>query len=131
LIRPGPRGIPSRMSDPSRPAILDRLERRRATHRDHGRVYRVAWVIAGSIIVLAGAAMIALPGPAFIVIPVGLAMLSFEFCWAQRLLDKGVSGGAEIGERVRRADPATKRLGLAGLALAALAIVALVAIVVT
>jgi len=36
--------------------------------------------------VLLGIAMIVLPGPAFIVIPIGLAILGAEFAWAQRWL---------------------------------------------
>jgi len=32
--------------------------------------------------------MIFLPGPAFVVIPVGLAILATEFAWAKVLLDK-------------------------------------------
>ncbi len=35
---------------------------------------------------LLGIAMIVLPGPAFIVIPIGLAILGAEFAWAQRWL---------------------------------------------
>jgi len=33
--------------------------------------------------------MIVLPGPAIIVIPVGLGILATEFIWAKRLLNKG------------------------------------------
>ena len=40
--------------------------------------------IIGSTIVLIGVAMIVLPGPAFIVIPVGLGILATEFAWARR-----------------------------------------------
>jgi uncharacterized protein (TIGR02611 family) len=35
-----------------------------------------------------GLAMIVLPGPAFIVIPVGLGILATEFVWARSLLKK-------------------------------------------
>ncbi len=42
----------------------------------------------GGIVLLAGMAMIVLPGPAFIVIPAGLAILATEFEWAQRWLHK-------------------------------------------
>ena len=36
--------------------------------------------------VLLGIAMIALPGPAVVVIPAGLAILATEFLWARRAL---------------------------------------------
>lgn len=37
---------------------------------------------------LFGIALIVLPGPAFIVIPAGLAILATEFLWAKRLLKR-------------------------------------------
>ena len=40
--------------------------------------------VIGGTIVLIGVAMIVLPGPAFIVIPLGLALLATEFAWAKR-----------------------------------------------
>ena len=49
---------------------------------------RVIIAVVGFTIVLAGVAMIVLPGPAFIVIPLGLAILATEFVWARRLLNK-------------------------------------------
>jgi hypothetical protein len=40
--------------------------------------------VIGLTILLLGVLMIALPGPAFIVIPVGLGVLATEFAWARR-----------------------------------------------
>lgn len=37
---------------------------------------------------LFGVALIVLPGPAFVVIPVGLGILASEFVWAKRLLNR-------------------------------------------
>lgn len=42
----------------------------------------------GSAVVLIGLAMIVLPGPAFIIIPLGLGILAMEFEWARDLLRK-------------------------------------------
>jgi len=39
-------------------------------------------------VTLIGIALIVLPGPAFIVIPIGLAILATEFLWAKRWLQK-------------------------------------------
>ncbi|MBN1903556.1 MAG: PGPGW domain-containing protein [Deltaproteobacteria bacterium] len=47
---------------------------------------RVIVIVIGFTILLVGIAMIVLPGPAFIVIPLGLAVLATEFIWARRLL---------------------------------------------
>ena len=41
--------------------------------------------VAGSTVLLVGVAMIVLPGPAILVIPLGLNILSKEFSWAGRL----------------------------------------------
>jgi len=48
------------------------------------------WIIAiiGLTILMMGIAMIVLPGPAFVVIPAGLAILGTEFIWAKNLLNK-------------------------------------------
>jgi uncharacterized protein (TIGR02611 family) len=44
--------------------------------------------VIGGITVLAGLAMIVLPGPAFVFIPAGLAILATEFSWAKKSLQK-------------------------------------------
>jgi tellurite resistance protein TerC len=43
-------------------------------------------MIMGGTVLLIGVAMIILPGPAVVVIPVGLAILATEFAWARRWL---------------------------------------------
>ena len=45
--------------------------------------------------------MLVLPGPAFIVIPAGLAILATEFDWAQRWLDWAKDKFREVRERHR------------------------------
>ena len=45
-------------------------------------------IVAGSTVLLMGIAMIVLPGPAFLVIPVGLGVLATELVWARKLLTK-------------------------------------------
>ena len=47
----------------------------------------VIGVIGGTILIL-GIAMIVLPGPATVVIPLGLAVLATEFLWARLWLRK-------------------------------------------
>ena len=55
--------------------------------------------IIGGIVLLAGIAMLVLPGPAFIVIPAGLAILATEFEWAERWKDRAVKKFHEMRER--------------------------------
>ena len=45
--------------------------------------------VIGGTVVLIGVALLVLPGPAFIVIPLGLLILGSEFAWARRLLRRG------------------------------------------
>jgi uncharacterized protein (TIGR02611 family) len=56
---------------------------------DKPRVRKVIVAVIGSTIVLFGLALIILPGPAVIVIPVGLAILATEFAWARQLVRRG------------------------------------------
>lgn len=48
---------------------------------------RLIVAVIGFTILLIGLAMIVLPGPAFVVIPIGLGILATEFLWAKRLLE--------------------------------------------
>ncbi len=47
---------------------------------------RLIVTVVGFTILAAGVAMIVLPGPAVVVIPVGLAILATEYVWARKLL---------------------------------------------
>jgi tellurite resistance protein TerC len=60
------------------------------------QVRRILILIFGVSVLLVGLAMTVLPGPAFIVIPLGLGILATEFIWARRLLDR-VKEAAEKG----------------------------------
>ena len=52
------------------------------------RARRIVIAIFGGTVVLIGILMLVLPGPAIVVIPAGLAILSLEFAWARRWLRK-------------------------------------------
>ena len=52
-------------------------------------VRKVVYSVIGATIVLIGIVMIVLPGPAFIVIPLGLAILASEYAWARRIIRRG------------------------------------------
>ena len=51
-------------------------------------VRRVIVSVIGATILILGIALLVLPGPAFIVIPLGLAILASEYAWARRWLKK-------------------------------------------
>ena len=52
-------------------------------------VRKVVVAVIGTTILLMGLALIVLPGPAFIVIPIGLGILATEFVWARRAIRRG------------------------------------------
>jgi uncharacterized protein (TIGR02611 family) len=111
------------------PKLVKKLQERRENYQEKGRVYRALWITAGITVVAAGLAMVVFPGPAVVVIPIGLAMLSLEFCWAQRLLDRALEGGLDAKDAVKDASTKQKAIGGTGIALA-LAAIAAVAVVV-
>lgn len=49
---------------------------------------RIAVSIVGATVLLVGVVMLVAPGPALVVIPVGLAILGMEFAWARYWLKK-------------------------------------------
>jgi hypothetical protein len=63
---------------------------------------KVAVLMVGTIVLIVGVALIVLPGPAFLVIPAGLAILATEFAWARRLLQYAKDRARRILERARR-----------------------------
>ena len=57
--------------------------------------------IVGGLVLLAGIALLVLPGPAVIVIPAGLAILATEFDWAKRWKDRFKQKVHEMREKHR------------------------------
>ena len=49
---------------------------------------RILVGVLGGTVLLIGIAMMILPGPAIVVIPLGLAILGSEFMWARRWMNK-------------------------------------------
>lgn len=62
---------------------------------------RVVIFIVGFTVLGIGIALIVLPGPAFIVIPAGLAILGTEFLWARLLLRRVKAGARTVMDRVK------------------------------
>jgi uncharacterized protein (TIGR02611 family) len=111
------------MPAPPEPELVRKLRARQAEHRRRGRLYRATFVLLGAVVLVAGVAMLALPGPAFVVIPIGLAILSLEFEWAERMLEKALVKGEEARRRAAAATPAQKALSAVAVAIAAAAAV--------
>ena len=61
----------------------------------------IVFVIGGTVL-LFGIALLVLPGPAFVVIPMGLGILSLEFVWARVWLRKLRRTAEAAAQRVRQ-----------------------------
>lgn len=85
---------------------------RRAAQITYKAGRRIVVAVVGTTVLLFGLLMIVTPGPAIIVIPAGLAILSLEFAWARRWLRKlrqsisrqNADSQAERAEEHRRRD---------------------------
>ena len=49
---------------------------------------RIVIAVVGATVLLIGVVMLVAPGPAFVVIPLGLAILGAEFAWARAWLKR-------------------------------------------
>lgn len=78
---------------------------------------RLLILILGVAVLLAGIAMLALPGPGVLVIIVGLVILATEFTWAERALDKTTSTAAGAATKVTGNKSGQRALALSGIAM--------------
>jgi hypothetical protein len=68
------------------------------------QIRRVLVFIFGISVLIVGIVMIVAPGPAVVVIPLGLAILATEFVWAQRVLHRLKQGLADAHAGVSQAN---------------------------
>jgi len=75
---------------------------RRALLGSYQAARKVAVATIGTSIVALGVCLLVLPGPAFLVIPLGLAVLAVEFAWARRWLERLREGSHSLMGRSGR-----------------------------
>lgn len=75
------------------------------------RLRKLIVALIGGTIVLFGLALIVLPGPAFIVLPLGLTILATEFAWARRAIRRG----QVLMAKARRSDFASRARSMVGM----------------
>ncbi len=63
-------------------------------------------ILIGFTLLLAGLVMIVTPGPGWLTIVLGLAVLAAEFVWARRLLDRLKEQGVRLRDSVRSVNSA-------------------------
>lgn len=90
--------------------MIEYVRRRKELHQRRGRAYRVAFGVAGFVVLLGGIvlSMPLVPGPGIPLIGVGLGMLALEFAWAERLLERVLGLIERMGEQASHASRAQK-----------------------
>ena len=109
---------------PRKRRFLEGVRERRERHLERNRIVRVVVALFGFLVVLAGLAMLVLPGPGLLVIAIGLGILALEFVWAERLLERTVDKMDEAADAVKRSSRKQRALGVLLGVLAALGLVA-------
>jgi hypothetical protein len=79
-----------RMEERSTRQILDRARRVLRLDELPNGARKIVVGIIGGLCFIAGAVMIVTPGPAFILIPLGLLLLASEFAFAERWADQAL-----------------------------------------
>ena len=107
-----------------RPKIVERLEAQRERYKERSRIVRAAFIVAGFTLLIGGVVMLVTPGPAFVIIPIGLAILSLEFTWAERLLDRSLEEAAKAQQKAAETTTAQRVFTGVATALAVAAVAA-------
>jgi tellurite resistance protein TerC len=63
------------------------------------RLKLIITTVVGFTVIALGAAMLVLPGPGLVVIGLGLLILSAEFVWAKRALDRMKDGARHVRDQ--------------------------------
>lgn len=85
-------------------------------------VRRVVVTIVGTVVLVAGVALLVLPGPGFLVIALGLLILALEYDWARRRAEAARDKAGDLarqaaGNRVSTAFSIVFALGMIGVGL--------------
>ena len=98
---------------------MERVRERKATHKRRSIVYRASFATAGVVVILVGIALIPLPGPGWLIVALGVAMLALEFDRAERVLEALLDRLERVTEQAT--DASRGQQVAAAVALAALA----------
>jgi tellurite resistance protein TerC len=68
-------------------------------------VKTIVTTVVGFTVIAVGTALLVLPGPGLVVIALGLLILSAEFVWAKRLLDRMKDEAQKVRDRFGSTPP--------------------------
>ena len=110
--------------DPDLPALVRRLRSQKERHLQRPKPVRWLFVAVGFTVLLAGLAMLVLPGPALAVIPIGLFVLALEFQWAEVWLERSIKQADRAKQKAAETSTLTKVVTGGGTVLAVAGFVA-------
>ena len=91
------------------PRESKRRRRRRHSNPAVALTRKIVVTTVGSTVMLAGIIMLVTPGPAFVLIPIGLAILATEWDWADRWLQKAKDQARKAKANSDAMDPKVRR----------------------
>lgn len=95
------------------PHWLRRLHARSHANPLTGLITKVVVTCVGVLVIVAGLVMMIAPGPGIVAILLGLGILSTEWDWADRWVDRLRSYAHRAAEKARQMDPAVRRRRIA------------------
>ena len=102
-------GIEPESGEQEPPRESSGRRRRRHSNPAVALTRKVVVTTVGSAVMLAGVIMLVTPGPAFVLIPVGLAILATEWAWADRWLQKAKNQARKAKAKAGAMDPKVRR----------------------
>jgi uncharacterized protein (TIGR02611 family) len=115
----------ARTDDDQEPAFFrSALYQRLHSHPVLAAATKMVVTVVGGAVLLVGVVMLVTPGPAVVMIPLGLAILATEWRWARRLLVRARQAAERARDKATAMDPATRRRRAVAAAVAAVCMVA-------
>jgi uncharacterized protein (TIGR02611 family) len=105
---------------------IQKLRERKARHKQRSKAFRIPWIVVGVVLVLAGMVLSLplVPGPGFLLIFLGLAMLALEFDRVERLVERLVDRVDQLEESAKAASPLQRALAVGAIVVGIAAFVA-------
>ncbi|HEX8123246.1 MAG TPA: PGPGW domain-containing protein [Solirubrobacteraceae bacterium] len=100
------------------PDLVRKMRAYKERHLRRPKPVRWLFVAAGFTVLLAGLAMLVLPGPALAVIPIGLFLLALEFQWAETWLERSIHQADRAKQRAAETSTLTRVITVGGTVLA-------------
>jgi uncharacterized protein (TIGR02611 family) len=100
------------------PDLVRKLRVYKERHARRPRPVRWLFVVAGFTVLLAGLAMLVLPGPALAVIPMGLFLLALQFQWAEEWLERSIHQADKAKQKAAETSTLTRVVTAGGTVLA-------------